>query len=103
MDEGRPRRAVEPILQQILRIAPEDHAARLFAHRHLAEQFRAHSVDRAYLALVRGRPRAVSGTIARPIGRDPRDRKRFAVVESGKHVTLPHEATLRGVDRNNNS
>jgi 23S rRNA pseudouridine1911/1915/1917 synthase len=48
------------------------------AHRHLAEQFRAHSIDREYLALVRGRPRADSGSVDAAIGRHPSDRKRFS-------------------------
>ncbi len=47
------------------------------ARRLLAEQFRLHSVDREYLAIVRGSPKALTGTIDRPIGRHPTDRKRF--------------------------
>jgi len=48
------------------------------AHRHLARQFKAHSIDREYLALVRGAPKADSGSIDAPIGRHPIDRKRFS-------------------------
>jgi len=48
------------------------------AHRHLALQFREHSIDREYLALVRGRPRATSGSVDAAIGRHPSDRKRFS-------------------------
>lgn len=47
------------------------------AHRSLSTQFRAHSVEREYLALVRGSPRAGEGVIDQPIGRHPGDRKRF--------------------------
>jgi 23S rRNA pseudouridine1911/1915/1917 synthase len=47
------------------------------ARRLLAEQFRTHTVDREYLVLVRGSPKVASGTIDRPIGRHPTDRKRF--------------------------
>ncbi len=47
------------------------------SRRLLAEQFRLHSVDREYLAIVRGSPKASTGTIDRPIGRHPTDRKRF--------------------------
>ena len=53
------------------------------AHRHLAEQFREHSVDRVYLALVRGTPGAESGTVDLPIGRHVRDRKRMSVRTRG--------------------
>jgi 23S rRNA pseudouridine1911/1915/1917 synthase len=54
------------------------------AHRALAEQFADHgregSLEREYLALVWGRPRADAMTIDRPIGRDSRHRQRMAVV-----------------------
>ena len=49
------------------------------AHRGLAAQFHDHSVERVYLALVRGVPGADSGRTERPIGRHPRDRKRMSV------------------------
>ena len=48
------------------------------AHRNLSAQFKAHSIDREYLALVRGTPRAASGEVRAPIGRHPVDRKRFS-------------------------
>ena len=41
-------------------------------------------VARRYLAVVAGVPREARGRIEAPIGRDPRDRTRFAVVEGGK-------------------
>lgn len=37
MDEGRGRRVVEPLLERILKLAPEGDPCRIFAHRHLAE------------------------------------------------------------------
>lgn len=37
LDEGRSRRFVEPLLNRILRLAPEGDPHRLFAHRYLAE------------------------------------------------------------------
>jgi len=37
MDEGRGRRVVEPLLERILKVAPEGDPCRVFAHRHLAE------------------------------------------------------------------
>ena len=49
------------------------------AHLALSEQFRDHSVERVYLALVRGEPGEDSGRIERPIGRHRRDRKRMSV------------------------
>ncbi|MFQ5697358.1 MAG: RluA family pseudouridine synthase [Myxococcota bacterium] len=47
------------------------------AHRALATQFAQHSIDREYLALVRGVPRADAGTVDAPIGRHRTDPKRF--------------------------
>ncbi len=50
------------------------------AHANLAEQFKSRSVAKVYLALVRGRLSPEDGAIEAPIGRDPRNRKRMAVV-----------------------
>ncbi len=49
------------------------------AHRALADQFRDHSVERVYLAVVRGVPGPDEGRVERPIGRHRRDRKRMSV------------------------
>ncbi len=59
------------------------------AHRHLAQQFKAHTIDRQYVALVWGTPRPPEGTITGAIGRDPHHRTRMAVVdaEQGKPAT----------------
>ena len=50
------------------------------AQLNLIDQFKAHSVVKAYLVLVKGRLTPESGLIDAPIGRDPRNRKRMAVV-----------------------
>jgi len=52
----------------------------------LVEQFRARSVVKAYLVLVKGRLTPESGIIEAPIGRDPRNRKRMAVVAGGREA-----------------
>ena len=49
------------------------------AHRSLAAQFKDHSIERVYRALVRGTPSADEGRVDRPIGRHARDRKRMSV------------------------
>ncbi len=49
----------------------------------LGAAFAARDLDRAYMALVWGVPDPAAGEIDRPIGRDPRDRKRMAVVSRG--------------------
>jgi len=56
------------------------------AHRGLAAQFTVHSIERIYEAIVWGVPSPAEGRIDRPIGRDPRDRLKMAVVEGGKRA-----------------
>jgi 23S rRNA pseudouridine1911/1915/1917 synthase len=57
------------------------------AHRSLAAQFKRHSIDREYLALVRSQVSAGSGSIDAPIGRHPTDRKRFSTrARRGRHA-----------------
>lgn len=50
----------------------------------LAEQLKLHTVERRYQAIVHGRIMHEDGTIDAPIGRDPKNRQRMAVVENGK-------------------
>jgi 23S rRNA pseudouridine1911/1915/1917 synthase len=55
-------------------------AARL----HLMAQFAARSVRKRYLALVDGAPSTLSGVINAPIGRDPAQRKRMAILPANR-------------------
>ncbi|MEJ5241408.1 MAG: RluA family pseudouridine synthase [Anaerolineales bacterium] len=54
------------------------------AHRYLQDQFRLRRVEKTYLALVDGRPPTPSGRVEAPIGRDPIQRKRMAILPPGK-------------------
>jgi len=54
------------------------------ARRSLQGQFQRREVDKAYLALLHGRVEQPRGRIRGPIGRDPRNRKRMAVVSGGR-------------------
>ncbi len=56
------------------------------AQLNLSEQFKAHSVVKAYLVLVKGRLTPERGIIEAAIGRDPRNRKRMAVVTDGREA-----------------
>ena len=47
-------------------------------HQHLAAQFKAHSIQRVYLALIHGCLEAAQGTIDQPIGRHPVQRKKMS-------------------------
>jgi 23S rRNA pseudouridine1911/1915/1917 synthase len=53
---------------------------------HLAGQFKARSVTKAYLALVRGHLTPEEGIIEADIGRDRRHRQRMAIVEGGREA-----------------
>jgi 23S rRNA pseudouridine1911/1915/1917 synthase len=66
------------------------------AHIGLAAQFSVHRIERAYQAIVWGVPPRPSGSIDRPIGRHPRERKRMAVVENGKPA-LTHYRLLEAL------
>lgn len=57
-----------------------------FAHRSLAKQIKDHSVKRVYYALVHGVLQEPAGIVDAPIGRDHRDRKKMAVVLTGKEA-----------------
>ena len=58
------------------------------AHSALAAQFAAHTVERAYRALVWGIPHPPQGTIEGNIGRSPRNRKKMSVVKRGGKTAL---------------
>jgi 23S rRNA pseudouridine1911/1915/1917 synthase len=51
------------------------------AHEGLAKQFAAHSINRRYLAIVTGVPKAEQGTVDAPLARSAANRKKIAVVE----------------------
>jgi len=54
------------------------------AHEGLAKQFAAHSIDRRYLAIVGGVPKASKGTIDAPLARSTTNRKKIAIVEASR-------------------
>ena len=61
----------------------------------LSAAFAARDIDRAYHALVWGVPTPPSGEIEGAIGRDPRERKRMAVVARGGKPALTRYRTRR--------
>ena len=60
----------------------------------LSAAFAARDIDRAYLALCWGLPNPATGEIEGAIGRDPRERKRMAVVGRGGKPALTRYRTL---------
>ena len=65
------------------------------AHRALAAQFKAHTAQRTYLAVVRGRVRRDEGTITAALGRHPVRRTRIAVVPAGRHAVTHYTVLER--------
>jgi len=65
------------------------------AHRALARDFAAHAVTRAYQAVVWGVPQPKSGEISGRIGRNPRDRKKMAVVASRGKTAMTRYKVLK--------
>ncbi|MGZ8311848.1 MAG: RluA family pseudouridine synthase [Allosphingosinicella sp.] len=54
------------------------------AHEGLAAQFARHSLHRAYLAIVAGRPAPASGKVDAPLARSSANRKKMAIVEGNR-------------------
>ena len=65
------------------------------AHRKLTAVWGTEQVRKEYLALVYGTPSSDRGVIDAPIGRDPRDRKRMAVVPHGRRAVTEYEVKER--------
>lgn len=61
----------------------------------LSATFAARDLDRHYLAIAWGVPSPGQGDVEGAIGRDPRDRKRMAIVAHGGKAALTHYRTLR--------
>lgn len=74
------------------------------AHISLSEQMKVHGVSRVYHALVVGNIKEDSGTINRPVGRHPTDRKKMAVItnpdmksrEAITHFTVKERFSVGG-------
>jgi 23S rRNA pseudouridine1911/1915/1917 synthase len=54
------------------------------AHEGLSKQFAAHSIDRRYLAIVTGIPKAAQGTVDAPLARSSANRKKIAIAPEGR-------------------
>lgn len=65
------------------------------AHLGLAEQIKQHSFLRVYNGFVYGHLKEESGTIEKPIGRHPTDRKKMAVIEKNAKRAVTHYQLLK--------
>ncbi|HMQ99665.1 MAG TPA: RluA family pseudouridine synthase, partial [Ignavibacteria bacterium] len=59
--------------------------------RKLSKLFSRHDIEREYHAIVWGHFKTKKGRIEKPLGRNPKDRKKFAVIETGKHAVTDYE------------
>ena len=64
------------------------------AHNHIAAQLKEHSITRKYHAICHGVIKDDSGTINKPIGRHPNDRKKMAVNERNGKEAITHFKVL---------
>jgi 23S rRNA pseudouridine1911/1915/1917 synthase len=62
-----------------------------FAREYLAAQFKSRTVTKGYLVLVKGRLSPEQGIIEAPIGRDPYNRRRMAIIEAGKEASTQYQ------------
>ena len=65
------------------------------AHLSLASQIKEHKADRVYRAVVIGNPKDDEGTVNKPIGRHPSDRKKMAVVQGGREAITHYRVIER--------
>ena len=64
------------------------------SHERLSAQFKDRSIKKGYLALVTGHPEPADAIIDAPVGRDPEDRKKMAIVDDGRPASTLYR-TLR--------
>ena len=73
----------------LLLVAKDD-----FTHNGLAEQIKAHTLTRKYIALVHGNFRQDEGTVDAPIGRHPTDRKKMCITDKNSRNAVTHYRVL---------
>ncbi len=68
------------------------------ALQHLQDQIRARTVEKRYWTVVAGTPDPLAGRIDAPIGRDPADRRRMAIVDGGRPSLTEYKVVERFLD-----
>ncbi len=64
------------------------------AHKSLAAQLKAHTINRKYVAIVHGRIGSETGTVNAPIGRSAKDRLKMTVTERNGKEAVTHFTVL---------
>ena len=65
------------------------------AHQSIADQLKEHSINRVYHAICYGIIKEDEGDVVAPIGRNPNDRKKMAVVNGGKYAETHYRVLKR--------
>ena len=65
------------------------------AHQGLAEQFQVHSITRRYYCICCGNVKEDEGTINKPIGRHPVERKKMCITENGRRAVTHYKVLER--------
>ena len=68
------------------------------SHLELARQLKERKVKRRYIALVHGRVKNQCGTVDAPIGRDPKNRQKMAVVFKNSRPAVTHYRVIEYLD-----
>ena len=66
-----------------------------YAHRHLSNQLKNRLVSKTYIALLNGKLGNDKGEIDEPIGRNPHNRKKMAVVSTGRDAITRYKVIER--------
>lgn len=69
------------------------------AHQFLAEQLAQHSITRKYNAIVFNGFSEDAGTVDKPIGRSPQERKKMAITEKGGRRAVTHYKVLERLEK----
>lgn len=90
-DEGGDERAgivhrLDKLTSGIMVVAKDEDT-----QRKLSKLFSKHDIEREYQAVVWGHFKNKKGVIDKPLGRNPKDRKKVAVTEKGKHAVTEYE------------
>ena len=71
-----------------------------YAHNFLADQLKNHTMQRTYMALVRGVIKENHGTINMPIGRDKRNRQKMAVTKENSKEAITNFDVIKRYSNN---
>lgn len=70
-----------------------------FAHQSIAAQLKEHSITRRYHAVCYGALKEETGTIDRPVGRHPHERKKMAINEKNGKEAVTHYMVLQHFEK----